>query len=310
AAGPLVEHHELFAFLKAPQRRRQRADIHGLRGHLQEMVEEAPDFRIEHADILRPRRNLHAEELFERQHKAMLLIHRRDIIEPVEIAQRLHVGLVLDQLLGAAMKQTDMRVDTLDDLAVELQHQTQHAVGCGMLRPKIDAERALVKNFRHCASPANGEWRMANGEWESQCHSLSLLQRADEGAEHLSCRAALLQWRIDFRLRYYADPFRQQHVSLELLQRALRNTQKLDERLRVLPAMPFGDIGRNGGCRSADLRDQSEHLVLRKRQRQTIAALGKRHGFLPDSQVLIRGDLLIGQRAFLLATHHSLLATS
>jgi hypothetical protein len=58
----------------------------------------------------------------------MLLVHRRDVVEPVEIGQRLQIGLVLDQLLGAAMQQADMRIDALDDLAVELQHQAQHAV--------------------------------------------------------------------------------------------------------------------------------------------------------------------------------------
>ena len=55
----------------------------------------------------------------------MLLVHRRDIIEPVEIGHRLQIGLGLDQLFGAAMQQADMRIDALDDFAVELQHQAQ-----------------------------------------------------------------------------------------------------------------------------------------------------------------------------------------
>ena len=32
ARGALVEHHQLFALLEAPQRRGQRADVHRLRG--------------------------------------------------------------------------------------------------------------------------------------------------------------------------------------------------------------------------------------------------------------------------------------
>ena len=72
----------------------------------------------------------------------MLLVHRRDVVEPVEIRDRLQIGLVLDQLLGAAMQQPDMRIDALDDLAVELQHQPQHAVRRRMLRPEIDGEVA------------------------------------------------------------------------------------------------------------------------------------------------------------------------
>ena len=74
----------------------------------------------------------------------MLLIHRRHVIEAVEIRQRLEVGLVLDQLLGAAMQQPDMRVDALDDLAVELEHEAQHAMRGRMLRAEIDGELAIV----------------------------------------------------------------------------------------------------------------------------------------------------------------------
>ena len=87
-------------------------------------------------------RDLDAEQLFGREAEGMLLVHRRDVIEPVEIRDRLQVGLVLDQLLGAAMQQADMRIDALDHFAVELQHEAQHAVRRRMLRPEIDGEIA------------------------------------------------------------------------------------------------------------------------------------------------------------------------
>ena len=74
----------------------------------------------------------------------MLLVHRRDIIEPVEIRDRLQIGLVLDQLFGAAMQQPDMRIDALDHFAVEFKHEPQHAVRGRMLRPEIDREIARV----------------------------------------------------------------------------------------------------------------------------------------------------------------------
>ena len=93
-------------------------------------------------------RHLDAEQFFDRQAERVLLIHRRDIIEPVEIRHRLQIGLVLDQLLGAAMQQTDMRVDALDHLAVELEHQPQHAMRGRMLRPEIDGEIA-ERGFGH-----------------------------------------------------------------------------------------------------------------------------------------------------------------
>ena len=49
---------------------------------------------------------------------------------------------MLDQLLGPAVQQTDMRVDALDDLTVELQYEAQDAVSRRMLGPKIEGEVA------------------------------------------------------------------------------------------------------------------------------------------------------------------------
>ena len=51
----------------------------------------------------------------------MLLVDRRDVIEPVEIRDRLQIGLVLDQFLGTAVQKPDMRIDPLDHLAVKFE---------------------------------------------------------------------------------------------------------------------------------------------------------------------------------------------
>ena len=52
-----------------------------------------------------------------------------------------------DQFLGSAVQQADVRIDALDHLAVELEHEAQYAVRGRVLRPEIDgeiAERRLV----------------------------------------------------------------------------------------------------------------------------------------------------------------------
>ena len=41
-------------------------------------------------------------------------------------------------------KQPDMRIDALDHLAVELEHEPEHAVRRRMLRSEIDGEFAVV----------------------------------------------------------------------------------------------------------------------------------------------------------------------
>ena len=61
-ASALVEHHQLLALLEPPQRRRQRADVHRLRGDLSRCDKQAADLAIEHADELAAPRNRDAEQ--------------------------------------------------------------------------------------------------------------------------------------------------------------------------------------------------------------------------------------------------------
>ena len=57
ARGALVKHHELFALFKPPERRRQGAHVHGLRSDIQEMGQQAADFRVKNPDELGPPRH-------------------------------------------------------------------------------------------------------------------------------------------------------------------------------------------------------------------------------------------------------------
>ena len=95
------------------------------------------DLGVEHPDQAAADRNLQAHQLLDGQHEGVLLVHRRDVVEAVEVADVLGVGPRFDQLLGAAVQQADVRVGLLDDLAVELQHQAQHAVRRRVLRPEV-----------------------------------------------------------------------------------------------------------------------------------------------------------------------------
>src|SRR5262249_11325874 len=137
AGGTLIESHELFALFKAPERRGERADVHGLRRHVEQVREEPSDLAIEHAYELRSPGHCEAEELLRREAEGMLLVHRRHVVEAVEIRNRLQIGLVLDQLLGGAMQEPDMRVDALHHLAVKFEDQAQYAVAAGCCGPKL-----------------------------------------------------------------------------------------------------------------------------------------------------------------------------
>jgi len=72
----------------------------------------------------------------------MLLIHRSDIIQPIEIGQRLHIRLVLDELLGAAMQKPDMGIDASNHFPVKFEQESEHAVSRRMHRSEIYREVA------------------------------------------------------------------------------------------------------------------------------------------------------------------------
>ena len=133
-------------------------------------------------------RHLDAEQLLDGEAEGVLLVHRRDIVEPIEIGHVLEVGARLHQLLGAAMQQADMRIDALDDLAVEFEHEAQHAVRRRMLRAEIDREIAdgvcschraalrllVARQGTRCRSPSQGDRKSKlRNSWVSRTGSLT-----------------------------------------------------------------------------------------------------------------------------------------
>jgi hypothetical protein len=140
ARRPLVEIHDVFAQFEHPQIRRHCADVHHMAAEVEHMILDTRQLGEKYAEILRADRHVEVEQFLDREHERVLHAHRRAIIEPVEIGDRLEVGLVLDQLFGAAMEQADMRIDAVDDLAIEFHDEAQHAVRGRVLRAKIDRE--------------------------------------------------------------------------------------------------------------------------------------------------------------------------
>jgi DNA-directed RNA polymerase I and III subunit RPAC1 len=102
------------------------------------VVQDARDLAKQRPDPLGALRDVDVEQLLDGQREALLVGHHADVVEAVKVRQRLQVGAVLDQLLGAAVQQPDVRVRPDDLLAVELEDQAQHAVRGRVLRPKVD----------------------------------------------------------------------------------------------------------------------------------------------------------------------------
>ena len=102
------------------------------------MVKNTSDLAKEGSNKLGSLRNLNVEQLLDSQREALLVGHHGDIVESVKVGQSLEICLVLDQLLGTSVEQTDVRIGSNDFFTVELENQTQHTVSSGMLRTEVD----------------------------------------------------------------------------------------------------------------------------------------------------------------------------
>src|SRR4051794_34190244 len=96
ARGTLVKHHQFFTFLKAPERRRERPDVHRLGSDVEQMRQDATDFMIEYPNQLTTPGDFHTQKLLDCKTKGVLLRQRSDIVKPIEVRYGLKIGLGLD----------------------------------------------------------------------------------------------------------------------------------------------------------------------------------------------------------------------
>jgi hypothetical protein len=89
---------------------------------------------------------------------------------------------MFDQFFGSAMEQTDVRIDTLDNLAIKFQHKSKYAVGRRMLGAEIDGKIANA-SFWHAELSA---FAPAIRGWPS----LTSFSRAPGGAHENRSRLA------------------------------------------------------------------------------------------------------------------------
>ncbi len=148
----LVHVEQVFAFAERVDQDGGAAAIVAVRAQPHQVVHQARDLAEHHTDVLRTDRHLDAEQLFDRQAVGVLVAHHRHVVEPVHVRQRLDEGLVFGQLFGGAVQQADVRIGALHHLAIELQHQTQHAVCRRVLWTEV---QGVVLDFSHgqCKPP-------------------------------------------------------------------------------------------------------------------------------------------------------------
>ena len=129
AGDGLLEAQDLLALSPAVEHHRHGAEVHAVGGQEQHVRSEAVHLAHQHADPLRPFGHLDAQQLLGRQREDELVEQRRGVVHARDVGGALHVGQLLAGLLHAGVEVADDGLGPRDRLAVELEHQAQHAVG-------------------------------------------------------------------------------------------------------------------------------------------------------------------------------------
>ncbi len=147
-AGDLLEEpQQLFTLAPAVDDHRHCAEIQPVRREEEQMRRHAVQLGHQHADPHRPRRHLDAEQLLGRQAEDQLVRDRRHVVHAGDVGRALQVGELLRGLLHAGVEVADDRLRAQHRLAVELEHEPQHTVGAGVLRPHVDDHRLIVRRL-------------------------------------------------------------------------------------------------------------------------------------------------------------------
>ncbi len=113
----------------------------------------------QHPDPHRPRWHLDAEQRLGGQAEDELVRERRHVVHAGDVRRALQVREVLRGLLHPGVEVPDDRLRAQHRLAVELEHETQHAVSAGVLRPHVDDHRLIVRGLlaAECVGLALGD---------------------------------------------------------------------------------------------------------------------------------------------------------
>ena len=138
------------------------ADLEPVRGQPDKMAGDALELGDQHTDVHHPLGHFDTEQLLDGQTERQAVGLRAQVVHPLHERNHLLPFLLLGGLLDSRVQVSDRRVGVDDDLAGQLQHQPQHAVRAGVLRPHVDGHR-LGSKFRrrlhvwHCF-PARGSY--------------------------------------------------------------------------------------------------------------------------------------------------------
>ncbi len=141
----------VFALAEAVEEDGERADVHGVRAEPDQVRLDAGELVEQHADVLRALGDLKLQQLLDCEAVGEVVGHRAEIVDAVGERDDLLVELGLAGLLDAGVQVADVGRERDDGLAIDLEHQAEHAVGRGMLRAHVE-DHGVVARTRCRAS--------------------------------------------------------------------------------------------------------------------------------------------------------------
>ena len=172
-----VEH--AVALAEAVEEQADAAEVDRARAEEDQVVVQALQLGEERADPLAAARHLEAEQLLDAHHVHELVAEERVVVGPGRVRDRLPVRLLLHVLLDARVHVAELVVQADDGLAVERDHEAQHAVRRGVVRPEADLHQVRVADRAAAARTGVGQSTSA-GVCPACARSIVATQTASE----------------------------------------------------------------------------------------------------------------------------------
>ena len=146
AGEHLVDVEQQLPLAEAVHHHRDGADLEAVRAEPDQVAGDALQLGDQHADVLDALRHLDAEQPLDRQAERQAVGLRAEVVHPLDERDHLLPLLLLGGLLDAGVQVADRGVGAETTVSPdELQHQPQHAVRAGVLRPHVDGHRLGAK---------------------------------------------------------------------------------------------------------------------------------------------------------------------
>ncbi len=163
AAHGLEDALQLLTLAEAVKEDGQRADVHGVRAQPDQVRVQPHQLVEEHAQPLRLLRNLQPQQLLDGQRVGRVVGHRGEVVDAIRQRDYLLVELRLAGLLDAGVQVADVGRERDYRFAVDLQHQSQHAVCRRVLRPHVDDHGVVLRGVGTVVAACVGNYILNAG---------------------------------------------------------------------------------------------------------------------------------------------------